>query len=234
MFLVPKRKRREIRLASESVENYLKAIYKLERGGEWVSTSHIAERLHISAPSVSRMLKKLSESRWVQHTPYRGVKLTRGGRRAALRVIRNHRILETYLAQVLGMPWDRVDEEVERLEHVVSDALINRMEEVLGFPDQDPHGSPIPDRKGNMPAPDGSIPLVELEVGDHGTVARIADAPSRALSYLEGRGVIPGARLKLIGREPFAGPLELRIQKHTIYLGQELARRVLVVRAEEE
>ena len=218
-------------MASESVEDYLKAIFKLERHGQWVATSHIAERLQISAPSVSRMLKKLSESKRVQHAPYRGVKLTRGGRRQALRVIRNHRVLETYVAQVLGMAWDRVDQEVERLEHVVSDELINRMEEALGSPAQDPHGSPIPDRDGNMPAPDGRVPLLELQPGDLGRVARIVDAHPEALCYLEERGVVPGAELELSGREPFGGPLELRVGERVIHLGLELARRVLVIKS---
>ncbi|MEE8142482.1 MAG: metal-dependent transcriptional regulator, partial [Planctomycetota bacterium] len=127
---------------TESVENYLKAIFKLENGGG-VGTGEIANRLHISSSSVSRMLKRLSKQEWVEHSPYRGVRLTEKGRRQALRVIRNHRILETYLAEILGVPWDRVDGEVEQLEHGVSDELITRMEEALGFPKRDPHGSPI-------------------------------------------------------------------------------------------
>lgn len=217
-------------MASESVENYLKAIYKLESGNDWVSTSEIAERLRVSAPSVSRMMRKLSEHRWVKHAPYKGVRLTSGGRRHALKVIRNHRILETYLASVLGMPWDRVDGEVERLEHVVSDELINRMEEALGFPRQDPHGSPIPDRKGNMPEPDGSVALTEMEEGERGTVTRIADAPAHALGYLDERGVKPGTALQLQSREPFGGSLKIRVGRKTVHIGIELARRVLVAR----
>ncbi len=217
-------------MTSESVENYLKAIYKLQ-GDDWVSTSEIAQRLGISSPSVSRMMKRLSQRKWVRHSPYKGVRLTSEGRRQALRVVRNHRILEAYFSEVLGMPWDRVDREVERLEHVVSDDLINRMEEALGFPKHDPHGSPIPDREGKMPASDESQPLTELDAGSHIEVSRIADAPPSALAYLKERGVVPGSKLELLRREPFDGPVVLKIEGRTVFLGVELSRRIWVVGA---
>ena len=215
-------------MTSESVENYLKAIYKLQ-GDDWVSTSDIAQRLGISSPSVSRMMKRLSERKWVRRSPYKGVRLTAEGRRQALRVVRNHRILEAYFSGVLGMRWDRVDREVERLEHVVSDDLINRMEEALGFPKHDPHGSPIPDRDGKMPASDESQPLTEVHAGSHVVVSRIADAPPEALAYLEEQGVVPGSKLELLRREPFDGPLVLNIEGRTVFLGVELCRRIRVM-----
>ncbi|MFQ5655117.1 MAG: metal-dependent transcriptional regulator, partial [Planctomycetota bacterium] len=216
------------RLISESAENYLKAIYKLEVEGREVATGDLAHALGISAPSVSRMLRKLSERCWVSHSAYRGVRLTDEGRRQALRVIRNHRILESYLAEVLGVPWDRVDEEVERLEHAVSGELINRMDEALGFPKHDPHGSPIPDRNGNMPERDGSVPLVELATGAQARVRRIAGAAPDELAYLEEKGVLPGAPIRLLRREPFEGPLVMQIGTRTVFLGLPLARQILV------
>ena len=215
-------------MTTESVENYLKAIYKLQDGDEPVATSEIAERLSVSAPSVSRMMKRLSESEWVDHQPYKGVRLTKKGRRHALRVIRYHRILETYLAQVLGMSWNRVDKEVERLEHVVSEELINRMEEALGFPNVDPHGSPIPDRNGKLPETEESRLLFDLEAGDSGQVTRIADAPPEELAYLEQRGLIPGAKLILNSKEPFGGPICIVVDGKEVHLGPALTQRISV------
>lgn len=216
-------------MASESIENYLKAIYKVQEQGERATTGQVARRLGISAPSASRMMKKLAGERLVDHNPYQGVQLTAEGRRVALRVIRNHRVLEAYFVHVLGMSWDRVDAEVERIEHVVSDDLVNRMEEALGFPRFDPHGSPIPTRDGAVPVVDGSCSLPELSVGSHAEVSRIADASPEALSWLGARGVLPGAHLEVVRQEPFRGPLVLRVGGQEVFLGLELAGRVLVV-----
>lgn len=217
-------------MTSESIENYLKAIYKLEDGEQWVTTGDLARRLGYSPPSVSRMVKKLSERDWVLHSPYQGVRLTDAGRRHALRIIRNHRILETYFAEVLGMPWERVDDEVERLEHVVSDELIDRMEKALGFPERDPHGSPIPDRDGRMPSDDELQPLVELDTaGITVRIQRIADAHPEALSYLDGLGVRPGVSIRYVGAEPFGGPLRIEVAGQAVHLGHELALKILVV-----
>ncbi|MEM7165641.1 MAG: metal-dependent transcriptional regulator [Planctomycetota bacterium] len=216
-------------MPSEAIENYLKAIYKLERDDERASTGQVAKRLGISAPSASRMMKRLSEAQLVERSPYQGVRLTDKGRVQALRVIRNHRILESYLVKVLGMSWDRVDGEVERIEHVVSDELINRMEEALGYPRVDPHGSPIPGRDGSLPELDGTVALPEVEPGERARVSRVVDAPSEALAHLESRGMKPGTELLFVRQEPFHGPLVLEINGEERVLGIELARRVQVV-----
>ncbi len=225
---------------TESAENYLKAILKLGGEREEVATGEIARRLGVTAPSVSRMLKRLGEKGWVEHTAYQGVRLTEEGRRHATRVIRSHRILETYLVVVLGLPWDRVDAEVERLEHVVSEELINRMEEALGYPESDPHGSPIPDREGNFPQDDGSCPLTEAPSGAEVEVRRVRDAQPGALQYLAAHGVIPGARLRFRGLEPFDGPALLEPispegepPASPIAIGRSLAARVFVQRSDE-
>lgn len=215
-------------MASESVENYLKSIYKLQQDREWVSNGEIATRLSVSPPSVTRMVKRLCELEWLERNSYHGVRLTQAGSARALRVIRNHRILETYFAKVLGMSWDVVDAEVERLEHVASDALINRMEEVLSFPTQDPHGSPIPDRNGRLPEPDGSVPLLEVPVGGGGRITRIAEAQPEALTYLKSKGLTPGAAIRVEAREPFDGPVQVAVGADTVFLGRDLARRVRV------
>ena len=218
---------------TESAENYLKAIFKLGGERKGVATGTIAERLGIRAPSVSRMLKRLGEQGWVQHTAYQGVRLTDAGRQQALRVIRSHRILETYLVEVLGMPWDRVDAEVERLEHVVSVDLVNRLEEALGFPESDPHGSPIPDREGNLPTNDGAISLIEVPAESRVIVRRVRDAEPGALKYLAEHGVIPGAKLRFLRLEPYEGPALLvrggeEAAASPIAIGRPLAVRIFV------
>jgi len=216
---------------TESAENYLKAIFKLGGVQQGVSTGDIARRLGVRAPSVSRMLKRLGEQGFVEHIAYQGVKLTGSGRQHALRVIRSHRILETYLAQVLDMPWDRVDAEVERLEHVVSEDLVNRLEEALGYPEKDPHGSPIPDRQGNLPVEDDSKPLPQLEPGCEIVVRRVRDAEPGALQYLAEHGVVPGALWRFLRLEPYEGPYLLEAlteQASVIAIGRPLAARIYV------
>ncbi|HIA26564.1 MAG TPA: metal-dependent transcriptional regulator [Planctomycetes bacterium] len=220
-------------MISESSENYLKAIFKLQRDQEWVATGEVARRVGVAPPSATRMIQRLGERGWVEHGAYRGVRLTDEGRRRALKVVRSHRILETYLAEVLGMPWDRVHSEVERLEHVVSEDLVNRLEEALGFPIEDPHGSPIPDRDGHLPEEDNAQPLSSSEVGRTYLVRRISDAPAGALQYLGSHGIVPGVTLVLEKREPFEGPLLLKVggdssSREGVPLGRELARRILV------
>lgn len=216
-------------LASESIENYLKAIYKLETREGPATTGEIARRLGVSAPSVSRMVKKLAREQLVALSPYQGARLTERGRRQALRIVRNHRILESYLVHVLGMSWDVVDAEVERLEHVVSEQLIDRMDAALGYPRFDPHGSPIPSRNGDLPEPTDGMSLVELGAGRSARVSRVADAMPDALSYLATLGVTPGAELAMLRQEPFRGPLVLRVGSGAeVLLSQELARCVQV------
>ncbi len=216
-------------MASESVENYLKAIYKLEQECEWVPTGRIADRLGVSPPSVSRMIKKLSLEESLSHSPYRGVRLTKSGQVTALRVIRNHRILESYLVQFLGIAWDIVDGEVERLEHAVSDNLINRMEEALGFPTQDPHGAPIPNRHGELPKLDGTVTLLEMKSGEEGLISRVSDGSPELLSYLEKHGMIPGAIIRFEKEEPFGGPIMVTAKGEQVHLGRELCGRVHLV-----
>jgi len=217
---------------SESVENYLKAIFKLGGDREGVATGSIAERLGVRAPSVSRMLKRLGEQGWVDHSAYQGVRLTEAGREHALRVIRAHRILETYLVEVLGMTWDRVDAEVERLEHVVSEELVNRLEEALGFPESDPHGSPIPDREGRLPATGDARPLLEASPGTSLEVRRLREVEPDALQYLAEHGVVPGAVLHFERLEPFEGPAILRSDREgaprSVAIGRPLAARIWV------
>ncbi|HEV8613003.1 MAG TPA: metal-dependent transcriptional regulator, partial [Gemmatimonadales bacterium] len=168
---------------TRSVEDYLKAIFRLSSRGQPASTSDIAELLSLSAPSVSGMIRRLSEQGLLEHVPYRGVLLTMAGRRGALRMIRRHRLLEAYLVGFLGYSWDSVHDEAERLEHAVSDALIERMALALGNPHFDPHGDPIPASDGSM---DELVytPLAEVSVGETVEIRRVDTSQPERLRYL--------------------------------------------------
>src|SRR5262245_7618946 len=195
---------------TRSVEDYLKAIYRLSGGSQPASTSDIAELLGLSAPSVSGMIRRLSEQGLLEHVPYRGVVLTDAGRRVALRMVRRHRLIEAYLVGFLGYSWDKVHDEAERLEHAVSDGLIERMAAALGHPRFDPHGDPIPDSDGSM---DEQVytSLAELPVGESAEIRRVTTSQPERLRYLEEAGLKPGVRVTLREHQPFRGPLTLRI-----------------------
>ena len=210
---------------STSVEDYLKTIYHLTEGGEVASTNAIAQRLGLAAPSVTGMIKRLAEQGLVRHAPYRGAELTPQGRRAALRTVRRHRILEAYLVGFLGYDWGNVHDEAEKLEHAVSDPLIERMAQALGNPGFDPHGDPIP-------TPDGTIaeivytPLTELHDGP-ATIRRVQVEDAERLRYLASVGLVPGADVVIVAHAPFAGPVTVRVGAETRVVGRELGDLVL-------
>jgi DtxR family Mn-dependent transcriptional regulator len=184
---------------SRSVEDYLKTIYSLSERGEAASTSKIAEALDVAPASVTGMVKRLAEAGWVEHLPYRGVTLTVGGEREALRILRRHRILETYLTHRLGYAWEEVHAEAERLEHAASDDLIDRMAAALHHPSHDPHGAPIPTRGGEIEIRDLG-PLTAAEVGKRVCVRAVQDDDPARLRSMEARGLIPGVLLQIEGR----------------------------------
>jgi DtxR family Mn-dependent transcriptional regulator len=215
---------------SPAVEDYCKAIYTLEtRTEEPVSTNALAERLELTTGSVSGMLKKLDELDLISHIPYRGVRLTSEGRRLALEVIRHHRLLELYLAEALHMPWDRVHDEAEVLEHVLSEELEELIAAKLGNPTIDPHGDPIPNADLELEErPTRS--LESLVPGDEGTFVRVSDADPEMLRYLARQGILPGGRLHVLERQPFGGPLLVSVDgcQHTLGGGLLRAMRVNV------
>jgi len=214
---------------TRSVEDYLKVIYRLSLSGQPASTSAIAQALELAPPSVSGMVRRLSEQGLLTHEPYRGVELTTEGRRAALRMVRRHRIIEAYLVGMLDYTWDTVHEEAERLEHAVSETLIERMASALGNPRFDPHGDPIP-------GPDGEIaellytPLNEIPLGETAEIRRVDTSHAERLRYLADRGLTPGARVKVVGRDPFNGPIALERDGRREMIGSELAALVLCTR----
>lgn len=197
---------------SGPVEDYLKAIYDLELVGEPASTNDIADRLAISPASVSGMVRRLADQGLITHEPYRGVRLTGDGRRAALRTLRRHRILECYLTEVLGYPWDRVHDEAERLEHAASEELVERMATALGDPVQDPHGAPIPTRDGRVEEP-ALRTLAEAAVGEQVRVRRVGDKQPERLRYLAELGIRPGSIVRILDKAPFDGPITLWVDE---------------------
>jgi DtxR family Mn-dependent transcriptional regulator len=195
---------------SGPVEDYLKAIYELERAGQPATTNEIAMRLAISPASVSGMVRRLAEQGLTRHEPYRGVRLTSAGRRAALRTLRRHRILECYLAEVLGYSWDRVHEEAEQLEHAASEELIDRMAAALGNPRYDPHGAPIPTADGHVEE-GSSRSLNDVGVDETVRVQRVQDEDGSRLRYLAELGIKPGAWIRIVEKAPFDGPITFRV-----------------------
>ncbi len=208
-------------------EDYLKIIYELERDGDAAGTNEIAARLAIAPASVSGMVRRLAGQGFVQHEPYRGVRLTGAGRASALRLLRRHRILECYLTEVLGYPWDDVHHEAERLEHAASDELIERMAAALGHPAVDPHGAPIPTADGEVDERRHRT-LADLATGVPARVVRMADEDGDFLRYLAELGVIPGAPVEVTGRAPFEGPLEVSVAGEPRTMGTSAAGRVFV------
>lgn len=214
---------------SRSVEDYLKAIYQLSSDGQPASTSQIAELLEVAPPSVSGMIKRLSDQGLLDHAPYRGVALTPAGRRAALRIVRRHRILEAYLVNRLGYTWDSVHEEAERLEHAVSDRLIERMAVALGNPQFDPHGDPIPDAQGRIEELIYT-PLSEIPKGETVEIHRVTTSQADRLKYLGTSGLMPGTTVTVIERQPFDGPVTIRTPAGEQIVGYELGRLILCIR----
>jgi DtxR family transcriptional regulator, Mn-dependent transcriptional regulator len=211
---------------TRSVEDYLKAVYRLSTGNHPASTSGIAHLLELSAASVTGMVKRLSEQGLLEHVPYRGVQLTPEGRRAALRMVRRHRLIEAYLVAFLDYSWDTVHEEAERLEHAVSDAMAERMAAALGHPSVDPHGDPIPDADGSIQEL-AWTPLSDIPVGQTVEIRRVAESAPERLRYLGSLGLRPSVVLTVAERQPFEGPLTVLVgdEQHTI--GPELARVLL-------
>ena len=214
-------------MLSEAVQDYLKAIYKLQQAGGVVSTSALAEAMGVAAPSATGMVKRLAGLKLVRHHPYRGVLLTKAGQKMALEVVRHHRLLELYLAEALGYSWDKVHEEAERLEHVISEEFEEKIFQVLGQPTRDPHGEPIPGRDGTLAAVELER-LSDLPVGATGVIRQVSDSEAEMLRYLGARGLVPDAMVKILDQAPFNGPITLQTGNDSHVLGRELAGHIWV------
>jgi DtxR family Mn-dependent transcriptional regulator len=215
--------------ATEAIEDYAKAIYALAQraGGEAVGTTALAERLGVAPSSVTAMLRRLDSAGLVVHERYRGTRLTPAGERLALEVIRHHRLIESFLVESLGMPWDRVHDEAEVLEHYISEDLERRIADRLGDPLTDPHGDPIPSRELDVAA-DRTVALSAAAIGEPVRFARVSDADPEVLRYLDERGIRPGLTLRVEGVEPFGGPVRVRAEGVEHLLGGELVAMMRV------
>ena len=198
-----------------AMEDYLKAIYRIEHDGHPVTTQRLADDLEISGASVSNMVKRLNDLNLLVHSPYRGVALTPAGTAVALEVVRHHRLLELYLSQALGFDIDQVHQEADRLEHHVSEELETRMEQALGFPKFDPHGHPIPSRSGTLPSIT-DIPLTELPANQPAVVSRVSDRDPELLRQIDALGIRPGVDIAIISHIGEAYSITLNEQQHEI------------------
>lgn len=214
-------------MPSPAIEDYLKAIYTLERAGQRATTSALAARLGIQPASVTGMIKRLAEMDLVLYTPYDAATLTADGRRAALSVIRYHRLIERLLVDTLGVLWDEAYHEAHKLEHALSDPLADRIADFLGHPTTCPHGSPIPTPNGEVAEPT-QVPLTDLPVGQTATVSEVDDEDAALLRYLDELGLVPGAQVEPLAVGPFDGPITLRIAGQERPVGTAVANHVWV------
>lgn len=220
------------RTYSQAVENYLKAIYKLQSREGAVSTNELSRKIRTTPAAVTKMIKHLSELDLAKHTPYYGVRLTESGEKVALEVIRHHRLLELYLHRTLGYRWDEVDAEAEKLEHYISEEFEARIDKLLDFPILDPHGDPIPTRDGRIAAVRGHS-LSEAKTGDLLIVRRVCDENSEALRCLAQIGIALDTVIQLVERQTFDQSLTLLVNGEKRIVGRELAKFVFVERQEE-
>jgi DtxR family transcriptional regulator, Mn-dependent transcriptional regulator len=219
------------------ISDCLKLIHAMQERGQKVSTSAISEHLGVSDATATMMFKDFAAAGWVEHVPYRGVRLTPLGERKAIEVIRHHRLLELYLARQLGYSWDKVHAEADRLEHVISEEFEDKLDELLGYPTVDPHGDPIPSKDGRITARKGRT-LAQLKDGEIAQILRVSDQDPEKLCYLGELGLYPETQVQVVGRAPFGGPLHIRIGEGANQvehmLGPELAADIVVSTPETE
>lgn len=213
---------------SQSVEDYLKAVYILESEGESATTTNIAEALNVSSASVTNMVKKLAKMNLVEHKSYKGARLTDAGKKIALEILRHHRLLELYLKEIMGYSWDEVHDEAEKLEHHISEQFEDRIAELLNDPAYDPHGDPIPSKDGVMPKM-AQLPIIDAEPGKSYLIGRVKDQDPELLRYLEQVGVLPGVKIKVMEKAPFNGPVKVMLEDREETLGYSIAEHIYLV-----
>lgn len=216
---------KKIQPLSVSVEDYIRSIYQLQEDGDVVSTTALASALRVSAASATNMIKKLAALKLVHYARYQGVELTPTGEKAALEIVRHHRLVELFLHQTLGIPWDEVHDEAHRLEHVLSDNLEDHIADFLGNPTQDPHGDPIPTKAGAVASPT-QYSLADLEPGERAVIRRVKDQDPEHLRYLRKLGLVPNAQVELIEHAPFNGPVRVRVGSREQTVAHPIAKQI--------
>ncbi|MFY0696635.1 MAG: metal-dependent transcriptional regulator [Balneola sp.] len=213
---------------SQSVEDYLKAIYLLEIDGVVATTNNIAESLSVSSASVTNMLKKLAKLQLINHKSYRGAELTKAGEKIALEVIRHHRLLELYLKEMMGYSWDQVHDEAEKLEHHISEQFEDKIAELLNDPTHDPHGDPIPSKEGVVPEM-ASLAITDADENESYIIGRVRDQDPELLRFLEKSGIIPGVKVTILEKTPFDGPVKIKLEDKETTIGNSVAKDVFLV-----
>lgn len=212
---------------SSVMEDYIKAIFNLMQKEGKANTNDLAKSMNVSAPTVTQMVKRLVDLKLVRHEPYKGVSLTQSGDKMALETIRHHRLIEQYLYEALGVPWDKVHSEAEKLEHVISEDLEKRIAEALNHPTHDPHGSPIPSKDLVLESEDLCL-LTELLAGSRGIISEVPDEDPNLLRYLDELGLKPDTAFIIKKIEPYGGSIVLQIDKNNVYVGSEAASQIRV------
>lgn len=212
---------------SSIMEDYIKSIFNLIQKEGKANINDLAKSMNVSAPTVTQMVKRLVDLKLVRHEPYKGVSLTASGDKMALETIRHHRLLEQYLYEALGVPWDKVHSEAEKLEHVISEDLEKRIAEALNHPTHDPHGSPIPSKDLVLESEDLCF-LTELAAGSRGIISEVPDEDPKLLRYLDELGLKPDTAFIIKKIEPYGGSIILQIDKNDVYVGSEAASQIRV------
>jgi DtxR family Mn-dependent transcriptional regulator len=212
---------------SQSIEDYLKTIYKLGSEGKNSSTTRIAKAMDVSSASATNMIKKLAKMGLVDYQSYKGAALTKTGQKIALEVIRHHRLLELYLMEMMGYSWDEVHDEAEKLEHHISEQFEDKIAELLDHPTHDPHGDPIPTKEGIMPKMKAT-PLTDAVEGHSYLVSRVKDQDPELLRYLKKVGLLPGVKVKINEKAPFKGPITLNVEENEQVIGYDMAKNIFI------
>lgn len=220
-------------MISPTVEDYLKAIFKLQKSHEKVSTSAIAERLKLSNATVTSMIKKLAKQRFVKHVSYHGVVLTEAGEKIAVKVIRRHRLVELFLKEILLLDWDKVHDEAERLEHYISDEILDSIDRVLGYPKTDPHGDPIPTKSGDIETVQDIHSLADAEVGKTLIIDSVSDGDPKKLQFMFKLGLLPGVNISIRSKTPFEGDLDIKVGNSHYHIPIAVAKNIYVATFEE-
>ncbi len=219
-------------MISPTIEDYLKAIFKLQKGKEKVTTSSIAERLQLSNATVTSMIKKLAKQKLVKHVSYHGVVLTEGGEKIAVKVIRRHRLVELFLKEILKLEWDKVHDEAEKLEHYISDEIMDSIDRVLGYPKADPHGDPIPTRGGDIEKVEDNYTLAEAEVGKKLVINSVSDGDPNKLRFMFKLGLLPGVSISIKNKTPFEGDLDIKVGSSHYHIPLAVAKKIYVTQIE--